>query len=94
MTEARRYAFSFLLSSATRSPVDRQRAVIALRAAAPEERDEVRRMILDRRAEWLTWLTIGQRKWQTNTSRRPSRQRHHDSGKIREQYVTKGAVTA
>jgi hypothetical protein len=83
-----RYALeTFVLSSATPAAVDRARVVIALRAArTPAERAAVLEVARTRRAEWLTYLTVLQRKWQGRT-RRESRARHHDSVSIRERYV-------
>lgn len=76
------------LSSSTRYPRDLAIQAMLIRSArSPEERRSIVRMILDARAEWLDWLTRTQRDWQTKVSRRPLRQRHHDSGAIREQSV-------
>lgn len=47
----------------------------------------VRGMILRKRRESHVWAIVTQRRWQTNVSRRAARQRHHDSGAIRERYV-------
>ena len=40
-----------------------------------------------KRADWLRSVTLSQRHWQTNVSRRPQKGRHHDSWAIREKYV-------
>lgn len=39
---------------------------IVLRGVAPEDRLEVQRMIMDKRAAWLEYLTLTQRRWQNN----------------------------
>jgi hypothetical protein len=85
MTPATRYAIEGMLG-ATRHPTDDARAVVVLRGVQPEDRAEVVRMILDKRAERLAYTTRTQRQWQAHT-RRPSRARHHDSIEIRERYV-------
>lgn len=80
-------ALDFVFGS-TSSHVDRARASIGLAWAREHGLlDVARRMLLAKRAEHLRWLTLTQRKWQTNVSRRPSRGRHHDSWSIRERYV-------
>ena len=83
MTDTERAALDLMTGhSLTRSPVDRARAAIAIRAypdALP--------MVLAKRADWLVWLTLAQRDWQTKVSRRPSKAKHHDSIAIREKYV-------
>lgn len=73
-------------TSLTHGIVDRERAVLALRAASRVTYPAVLRMILDKRAAWRTYLTVTQRRWQRET-RRPSRARHPDSISIREGYV-------
>jgi hypothetical protein len=74
----------------TNAMVDNKRNVLVLQIA--KEMDYatytvVLDLILQARREHLTTLTLWQRKWQTNTSRRPARGRHHDSWSIREKYV-------
>lgn len=66
--------------------IDNKRAVMALRAAPIAIREDVRAMILRKRARHREMLTIWQREWQLKT-RRPNRARHHDSISIRERYV-------
>lgn len=64
------------------------RQVLVLRAArTPEERAEIMGMVLYKREQYRTWVTLQQRKWQTKVSRRPQRGNHHDSHRIREGYV-------
>jgi ribonuclease HI len=75
---------------ATSNPLDLKSTALALRLAkqmGPEVYAEVLNAALVRRQEWRTWQVRAQRKWQTNTSRRPARGRHHDSWSIREKYV-------
>ncbi len=60
--------------------------VAVLRGCSAEERPLLVRAILDKRADWLLWHTLTQRKWQGKT-RRLSRARHHDSVEIRRQAV-------
>lgn len=86
LTPARREAFRRLLDSQTHNVVDQYRSLFALKAANPDELPEVKRMILDRRAAWLNWLTVTQRKWQSKT-RNPNKANHHDSIAAREKYV-------
>lgn len=74
----------------TGSPVDRKSTAYALRLARAEGPDvyaDILAHAIAQRAEWRTWLTLSQRKWQTNVSRRPQRGNHHDSWTIRERYV-------
>lgn len=67
--------------------VDQAIAVTLMRAArTPEEREEAARLLIERRNNYRTWLTVTQRKWQQHT-RRPQRANHHDSVEIREKYV-------
>jgi len=88
MTEARREAFRMLLSSCTEHPTDRQRALIAFQATqTPHEMALVKTAYLAKRYEWLNWLTVGQRKWQSTVSKNPAKGNHHDSWALREQYV-------
>ena len=49
-------------------------------------RKEALTMIVTMRYDWLNWLTMTQRKWQSKT-RRISKARHHDSIELREKYV-------
>ena len=49
-------------------------------------KQEAIRMVLDARANWLTWITLTQREWQAGT-RNSNKARHHDSISIRERYV-------
>lgn len=65
-------AFDLMTDSATRHVTDRARAVIALKAAYALDHNtrgwwyyRVTQMILEKRANWLTWLTLNQRKWQS-----------------------------
>jgi len=44
-----------------------------------------------KRASWLTWQTVTQRKWQRDT-RNSNKARHHDSVSIRERYVRIGSA--
>jgi hypothetical protein len=65
MDEVTRRTFDLMLGSGlTHHRVDAKRAVIALRGANPEDRDEVKQMILAKRRSWLVWLTVTQRQWQ------------------------------
>ena len=67
---------------------DRHGTALALRLARQTDcYDEVLEAILTARKEWRTHVTLTQRKWQTNVSRRPQRGNHHDSWTIRERYV-------
>lgn len=82
------YALHMFVIGSTNAPIDNVRNVIALRVArSMGHENEVRQEILRRRREWLTRHTVLQRHWQTKTSRRPQRGRHHDSWSIREGYV-------
>lgn len=89
------YAYASIASSCgTRHITDLKKQAILLRSAENSGMyEEVRRMILDARAEWLTYLTTQQRKWQTMVSRRPQRTRHHDSWAQRESTVRGGNYT-
>lgn len=67
---------------------DRKSTALALRMARTEGvYDDVLSIALRKRADWLEWLTVTQRKWQSAVSRRPQRGEHHDSWDIREYYV-------
>lgn len=70
-------------TSASNMPADLKMNAILIR----EYGDRAREIILAKRAERRVQDTLRQRKWQTNTSRRPARGRHHDSWSIREKYV-------
>ena len=60
----------------------------ALRVARQNgDEDMVRSMILRKRRGSFERYVILQRRWQASVSRREGRQRHHDSGKIRDRYV-------
>lgn len=72
---------------ATSSPVDNKRNVLVLRALQGEERAYALRFILMRRRQHLIWLTKVQAEWRTKVSRRPQRNRNHDSWDIREKYA-------
>ena len=88
MTEARREAFRMLLSSTTESPVDRQRALIAFQACqTPHEMQLVKAAYLQKRYEWLGWLSSTQRRWQSTVSKNPTKGNHHDSWATREAYL-------
>lgn len=77
-----------LVLGSTNSPVDRVRTSIGLSWARQHGvLDDVRRQVMAKRAEHRRWLTVTQRRWQANVSRRPARGRHHDSWSIRERYV-------
>lgn len=67
---------------------DRHRCLAALAYAEKRGVDKAEAMaiILEKRFNWLTWLTVTQRQWQSHTHR-PSRARHHDSIELREKYV-------
>lgn len=83
--EARERALDLMAGhSLTRAPVDNAKAVLLLQLDP-----ELLPFVLERRARWLEWLTLTQRKWQRET-RRPARARHHDSIEIRERYVRCG----
>jgi glutathione S-transferase len=74
----------------TSNPADRKSIAFALRLArveGPEVYAQVLAYARARRAEWLRWLTLTQREWQSSVSRRPARGRHHDSWAIRESWV-------
>ena len=43
-------------------------------------------IVLDKRYQWLNWLTKTQRQWQIKT-RNPNKARHIDSIELREKYV-------
>jgi hypothetical protein len=87
MTAAERAAFELLVGTGlTQHPTDNARAVLIIRAASPEDRADVVRLVMDRRASWKAWLTRTQRQWQRQT-RNPNKARHHDSIEIRERYV-------
>lgn len=82
------FALDSFVFGATSSPTDRARASIGLAWARQHDcLDDARRLLMRKRAEYLTWLTRTQRHWQASVSRRPARGRHHDSWKIRESYV-------
>lgn len=88
MTPVEEFALENLVLGSTPSPVDNVRAVMALSWARHHNcYREVQAMILRKRREHRTWVTLVQREWQTKVSRRPSRGRHHDSWSIREGYV-------
>jgi hypothetical protein len=75
------------LIPATLSPVDCQKCKAGLAyARAGGFEPEARAMILEKRLGWLTWWTITQRKWQSET-RNQNKARHHDSISLREKYV-------
>lgn len=82
--DATLYAASMAIGGGTHHFSDTIRDVIALRGMNNDPR--VLRMILDKRAAWLNYLTVMQVKWQRNTKRQ-SRAKHHDSIAIRERYV-------
>jgi len=48
----------------------------------PEAHAYVRRTIMRRRRDWLTWLIHRQHDWQSS-----DRNRHHDSFELREKYI-------
>lgn len=86
--DPRLYTMQAFVIGKTYAPVDRLRNVIALKAAkAMGLEAEVLDLIKAAHREHLIWITLTQRKWQTNTSRRPQRSRNHDSWAIRESYV-------
>lgn len=52
-------------SGLTNLPVDNARAVMVIRSArTPEDRAEILRLVLHKRAVHRTWVTLNQRKWQ------------------------------
>lgn len=84
------YVIQQFFVGGTTHVVDNVRNVMALRLAkelGPIEYDQILGAVIERRKAWRTHQTLSQRKWQTNTSRRPQRGRHHDSWSIREKYV-------
>lgn len=69
---------------------DRKSTAYALRLARLEGLDVYEQVLahaLAERAQWRALLGKWQREWQSRTSRRPQRGRHHDSWAIRERYV-------
>jgi hypothetical protein len=92
-TPARAAALIAAGSHCTTHSRDRAMQAILIRGCSPEDRDYVRRAILEARAANRTWVTVTQRKWQASVSRRPARGRHHDSWAIREGYVRGGSYT-
>ena len=82
------YVMREFMTGATNTGVDLRRTALCLRLARQMGiYDQVLPMVLAKRAEFRTWQALVQRKWQTSTSRRPARGRHHDSWQIRESYV-------
>ena len=68
--------------------VDRKSQIIALAWAREQDvLDEVIRIILDKRAGYIDWLSVVQRRWQKETRNR-NKCRHNDSWFLREKYVT------
>lgn len=71
---------------------DRKYQAMMLRSAkTPQDYDIIMRIIMDARLMWKAYVSIQQRRWQSRTSRRPQRTRHHDSWAVREQYVRGGS---
>jgi Zn ribbon nucleic-acid-binding protein len=88
--QATMFAIEQFFVGRTNGLTDNKRNVLVMRMAKdmnPDTYGEVMKVVLAARREWLTWLTVKQREWQTKTSRRPARGRHHDSWSIREKYV-------
>jgi hypothetical protein len=51
----------------TYNRIDQARAVMALRAASTdEERRLIMEIVIRKRSQWLTWMTVTQRQWQRN----------------------------
>jgi hypothetical protein len=76
------------MSSGCSTPVTKAKMAAALRdAKARGYEDLALQALLSRRRQRLNTATVLQRKWQSKISRRPGRQRHHDSAEIRERYV-------
>ena len=70
------------LIGGTNGLVDRKSQLIAL-SWAKERYPEVLQIVLARRTTYLNWLSINQRRWQSQTRNR----RHPDSWALRESYV-------
>jgi hypothetical protein len=89
MFDAETYAIKDIARcSRTRYPSDLCKQALLIRSAKDsEQRAFILRTILDERAEYLKWLTIGQRDWQSKVGRTPQKGRHHDSWAMREGYV-------
>lgn len=87
-TAAQAAVLNLAASCGTRYPRDLATQALLIRSARSlEERAYIIAAVLESRASWLRWLTLGQRDWQAKATRRPSRARHHDSLAIRESYV-------
>lgn len=80
------------MTSGSRDRGSNKSNAFALRVAR-QNGDEamVLAMILRKRRGYHAEAITTQRRWQTNVSRRTGRQRHHDSGEIRERYVRAAA---
>lgn len=60
-------------SGLTSAPIDRKRAVMALRVArTPSEHEAILAVVLAARARHRAWLTVTQRRWQRETRYRHS----------------------
>lgn len=95
MNDPHKYALAKIINTCgTRNITDLETQAFMLRSTrGTEDFEWVRERIMEVRNEWLTWLTLQQRKWQTNVSRRPQRTKHHDSWAGRESVVRGGHYT-
>ncbi len=88
MNERAHYAYLHALQPVLTNPANRYLAAALWRdAKANGHEEEFLAVWRERRADWVRWQVLTQRKWQTSVSRRPQRGRHHDSWSIRERYV-------
>jgi len=79
------------MTFSTGNPVELTMTALALRWAKDNGCHELAlALVKAKRAERRAWLTRTQRDWQTKVSRRPARGRHHDSWRIREDFVRVG----
>lgn len=69
MTSDERIRCFELAIGGSNHPADNVRNAALIRGARPEEREAVVRLIANKRREWQVWLTLSQRKWQSQYSR-------------------------
>lgn len=85
--DTHQWAYGTALDPVLTSPANRYLAAALWRdAKATGHEAEFLSVWREKRAGWLTWLTLTQRKWQDKT-RNPNKARNHDSISIREKYV-------